>query len=175
MRKHLCLSIAFLIFLPLAQAGGVCRAKNSTAIINVFEQAITLNEKFKKSVGMSDNEEYRRLRKNTEKFNEETVMPCVRRAAQLLSKRSKLVLMHEFMKLVISYENSADETISYSIGEVFAANPKIIESAIKEFPDNGRKLISNSVLTGWESVKPGLDAAIATNRDERIKRLMPKQ
>ena len=172
MIKHFFWLVVFFTCLPaFAHADGNCRAKDSAEIIKIFNHGITLNQKFKKSVGGGDKDEYRKLRKSSEQYDEGTVIPCVRRVPQLLSKRSSPALMHKLMQLVISYENSADETVSYSMGKVFAANPEAVESGIKEFPKNGRKLIANSVQTGWVNVKAGLNAALVANRDERIKKL----
>ena len=172
MIKHFFWVVIFFTCLSaFAHADGNCRTKDSAAIIKIFNQGITLNEKFKKSVGGGDKDEYRKLRKGSEQYDEETVMPCVRRAAQLLSKRSNPALIHKLMELVISYANSADETVSYSMGKVFAANPEAIESSIKEFPKDGRQLIAISVQTGWANVKPGLNTALVANRDARIKQL----
>ncbi len=173
MIKYLFLSmILFIGVSSFAQANETCRANKSLEIIKVFDKGIILNEKFKKTVGGSDKEEYKRQRKGIEKYNEETVMPCVRRAAQLLSQHSNPVLMRKLMELVISYENSGDETVSYAMGKIFSANPASVERTIKEFPSDRRKLIFNSVQTGWVNVKPELSPALGKNRDEQLRQLL---
>ncbi|MES2072573.1 MAG: hypothetical protein V4488_19590 [Pseudomonadota bacterium] len=167
------LTILFTCLSTFAYADQNCLTKKTSEIVKVFDKGIVLNEKFKKSVGENDKEEYQRLRKGGEQYSEETVIPCVQRAAQLLSKHSNPRLMHKLMELVISYENSADEMISYSMGKVFAANPAAIENAIKTFPEPDRKLISNSVWAGWVNVKPELPSKLVKNRDKRIKFILP--
>lgn len=156
--------------IAFADTDASCSARPSE-VIQVLHKGITLNEKFKKTVGGGDTSEYQRLRKDSEKYDETTVMPCVRRAAQLLTKSSNSALMHKLMELVISYENSADETVSYSMGKIFAGNPAVIEHSIKKFPAVGRRLILNSVQTGWVNVGPGLPPAVVKSRNERIKHL----
>jgi len=43
--------------------------------------------------------------------------------------------MEKLLRLTVSYENSADESISYSLGVIFAHNPGAIENGIKEFSE----------------------------------------
>lgn len=173
MIKSLFLSVMLLTCLSaFSQDSKTCRAKKSSEIIKVFDKGMVLNDKFKKSVGGPDKDEYQRLRKEIELYDEEVVMPCVRRASQLMAKHADTVLMHKLMELVISHENSADETISYAMGKLFAANPATVERALKEFPINGRKLIAGSVQTGWINVKTELSPTLSKSRDERLKRLL---
>jgi hypothetical protein len=106
-----------------------------------------------------------------EKYDEETVMPCVRRASQLMIEQSDSVLMHKLMELIISHENSADETTSYALGKLFTNDPAAVEHAIEKFPMHGKKIIFNSVQTGWENVRPELSAALRRNREERLAKL----
>jgi hypothetical protein len=155
-----------------AQDNENCRAKGALEIIKVLDKGLVLNDKFKKSVGGPDKDEYQRLRKEIEQYDEGTVMPCVRRASQLMAKQEDPVLMHKLMELVISHENSADETISYTMGKLFATNPVAVERALEQFPFNGRKRISDSIQTGWINVKPELSPALGKSRDERLKKLL---
>lgn len=176
MIKFLFLSAIFFTCLSaFSQDTETCHAKKSSEIIQIFDKGIVLNEKFKKSVGGDDKDEYRRLRKEIEQYDEEMLMPCVRRASQLMSRHSNPALMHKLMELVISHENSGDETISYAMGRLFAATPTAVEHTIKEFPPGGRKLISDSVQTGWINVKSELSSSTSKNRDERLKKLLSSE
>lgn len=167
----------FLFFIAIASmsmpslADNSCRASNSQAVIEIFDQGIALNEKFKTSVNGSDKDQYRTLRKQSESFGEKQLMPCVQRAARLLSKKSNLQLMKKLMEVVISYENSADETISYSIGSVFAANPDAVEVGIKSFPKASRQQIAEAIRAGWINVKPKVETGLAKDRDDRLRTL----
>jgi hypothetical protein len=121
-------------------------------MIEVFDRGMVLNGKFEKSVGGADEGEYQRLRKESERYGEETVMPCVRRASQLMATHADPVLMHKLMELVIFYENSADESISYAMGKLFATHPAAVERALREFPFSGRKRVAESIQAGWMNV-----------------------
>lgn len=155
----------------VVSAKDFCSAGNLQTIIPVLDQGIALNEKFKASVNKEDQDQSRKLRKQNESYTEEKVMPCVRRAAQLLSVSSNTQLMRKLMEVVVSYENSADETISYSIGSVFSANPDAIEIGIKSFPTESRRLIAEAVRTGWINAKPKVDSAVVKDRNDRLKHL----
>lgn len=154
-----------------ALADDSCGTSNSQAVILILDQGIALNEKFKASVNGADKDQYRILRKQSDSFGEEKLMPCVQRAARLLSKGSNPQLMKKLMEVVISYENSADETISYSIGSVFAANPEAIEAGIKPFPVSSRRRIAAAIRTGWINVKPKVESALVKDRTDRLKHL----
>jgi hypothetical protein len=171
--NHIRNGISILIAACMFSAEAACESKNPAYVADVLTHGIDLNETFKQSVKSGDQANYLALRKQVEHNDEEVVMPCVRRAAQILSKRSDPALMHKFMGLIISYENSADETISHSIGEVFAADPQAIESGIKKFSRTERQAIIDSILMGWTNVKPGLNAALIIDREKRIKHLTP--
>lgn len=172
MIKSLFLSaIIFTCLSAFSQGNETCRTKGASEIIKVFNKGMILNEKFKKSVGAPDKDEYQRLRKESAQYDEETVIPCVSRASQLMANHADPALMHKLMELVISHENLADETISYAMGKLFSVNPSSVERALKEFPSNERKLIVDSIQTGWINVKPELSPALSKNRDGRLKKL----
>jgi DNA invertase Pin-like site-specific DNA recombinase len=173
MIKSLFLSAILFTGLPAsAQGDAHCPAKGNPQIIEVFNTAKLLNARFKASLGRPDEGEYQRLRKEVEQYGETTVMPCVSRAAQRMVNRADPRLMHGLMELLVSYENSADETMSYSMGKLFAADPAAVERALKAFSPSERKLISNSIQAGWINVKLEYSSALGKNREERLKELL---
>jgi DNA invertase Pin-like site-specific DNA recombinase len=173
MIKSLFLSaILFTSFSASGQGNEHCRAKGNPQIIEVFNTAKLLNARFKASVGRPGEGEYQRLRKEVEQYGETTVMPCVSRAAQRMAKRADPRLMHGLMELLVSYENSADETMSYSMGRLFAADPAAVERALKAFSPIERKLISDSIQAGWINVKPEYSSALGKDREERLEKLL---
>lgn len=173
MIKSLFLSaILFTSLSASGQANEHCRAKGNSQIIEAFNKAKLLNTRFKASVGQADEGRYQRLRKEVEQYSETTVMPCVSSAAQRMAKRADPRLMLALMELLVSYENSADETISYSMGKLFAADPAAVERALETFSPIERKLIANSIETGWINVKPEYSSALRKNREERLKKLL---
>ncbi len=152
-------------------AGEACSAKSSTEIAKVFTDAISINDRFKKSIDDADRTAYDSLRPQVESFSEENLFPCVRRAAKILSKRNEPILMLNLLRLAVSYENSADETISYSLGVIFARNPGAIENGVKEFSESQRETLAKSIQFGWQNVKSGLSPAVIRDRDERLAKL----
>ena len=173
-RLLLALSLGCLLSatLPItAHAGETCSGKSSTEIAKVFTNAISLNDRFKKSVDDADHTAYDSLRPKGESFGEETLFPCVKRAAKILSKRNDPILMQKLLRLTVSYENSADESISYSLGVIFAHNPGAIENGIKEFSETQRQTLTKSVQWGWQNVKSGLSPAVIRDREQRLAKL----
>ena len=173
-RPLLALSVGCFLsmLLPITvRAGEACSAKSSTEIAKVFTDAISLNDRFKKSLDDADRSAYDSLRPQVERFSEEDLFPCVRRAAKILSKGAEPVLMQNLLRLALSYENSADETIPYSLGIIFAHNPGAIENGIKEFSEIQRQTLTKSIQWGWQNVKSGLSTAVIRDRDERLAKL----
>lgn len=175
MKKYFYIWLACLMSLAFASgihASEKCIGKNTQEISGVFAKAIDLNEAFKKAATGKDDEAYRSLRTKVERYGEDTAFPCVIKTSKILSNHNNPALMRQFLKLVVSFENSADETISSSLGTIFAYNPSAIERGIKDFPDAQRELIAKSVQVGWENSKKGLGASRIADRDKRIKRLI---
>lgn len=170
-RRLLLVNFLFVFLSAVAHADGRCHVKSVAAIIKVFDQGIVLNDKFKKSVVEGNQAAYQSLRIQVEKLNEEDVIPCVERAGEILSKTDASKLAHKLLELVISYENSADETISYSLGLIFGANPQSLESAIKSFSPSEQKLISERLKIGWLNAKSKFKNEVIEDRERRLLQL----
>src|SRR2546423_7600963 len=147
-------SAALLILLSAyAYAEGNCPAPDSAAIAMVFDQGIALNEEFKKSVSRKDQTTYSALRRRVEELNVERIMPCVERAQGILSVRDERELAYKLLQLVVSYENSADETISYSLGMIFGTNPEVLENGLRRFGPAEREVVAARLEIGWLNTK----------------------
>lgn len=167
--------ITLFVTLGNVNAEEMCSQSNAYKVIKVFSKGIALNESFKKSAQQTDSDEneYRKLRAQNEQYIEDTVFPCVKRAAVLLKRSSRPLLIRKLMELAVSFENASDETISYALGEIFAANPSVIEVGVKYFSGAERKIIIDTVQAGWTNARTENSASIIKNRDKRIK-LLPK-
>jgi hypothetical protein len=142
-----------------------------TIIIQVFEHGIQLNEEFKHSVNGGDEAKYRELRDQVEKFDEKQMEPSEKQAAKILSKNSQHRLAESLLRVVVSNENSADETLPDLLGTIFGKNPSTIEQAVKRFSRVERKIILNSLEFGWADVKTDFNATTIADRDGRLHRL----
>jgi len=154
-------------------AAETCSQKLCTSdeLIRVFDHGIQLNESFKASVSGSNKAKYEDLRAQTERFDETQMRPSERQAAKILSTRSDNKLAHSLLTIVVSYENSADETLADLLGTVFGKNPTVIEQAVMEFSDSDRKIILNLLEFGWGNVKIDFGPKIVVDRDKRLRRL----
>ena len=155
-----------------AEASAACRGRSIEEISWVFDHAIDINNRFKTAVRNGDDKNYYALRHEIEHYSEGIAFPCVRRVAAILVKENDNMLMHDLMRFVVSFENSADETLSAAFGRIFADNPQAIERTIKKFPSAERAIIVQSVRAGWENTKKGIASNIVKDRETRINRLM---
>lgn len=142
-------------------------------VITVFQKAIELNEEFKSGAKEAPQSEHRKMRRELERYHEEVLSPELEICVKLLSSGKDKDLASEFFKLLISFENSADEQLSYSFGEVFLNNPELVEETFGEFSPVERDSLYRQLQWGWENVILAKDLPEATIRDriERLKRL----
>ena len=110
-------------------------------VLNVFKEAIKLNEDFKKTVGKSSLDEHKKSRRELEKFNEEVLRLKIEDCVRLLSSGRDVDLAVAFFKLLISYENSADERLSFALGEVFLNNPDLITETFHTFRKSDKQYL----------------------------------
>ena len=141
------------ILLNPAWAATACDYKGAAEIINILSRGIELNEQFKRSVNVGDEVRYRTLRKQFEQYSEEIAIPCIRRAEAFLEKRYNRALMRKLMEFTISNENSADETISMVIVNVFIMYPKELEKEWKSFSLEQKKILLDRIETGVLSME----------------------
>ena len=114
------------LVLSMSNATAACRAKDASQIAAALTRGIALNERFKRSVKAGDHARYQDLRKQVERYDEETAMPCVRKALQFLERESDEALVRKLMDFTVSYENSADETVSEAMATIFAKRPDAV-------------------------------------------------
>jgi hypothetical protein len=164
-------TLALLILSQFAYANEECANEDTKQILEVFVHAIKLNESFKSALINKNENEYRPLRVQVESYSEEKLFPCVKHATAILSKQGNKEVLQKLMQVVVSFNNSADETLSTSLGSIFARNPNEIELSIKWFPKPERDIITKSVRTGWLNVKKDFDTNLVLERDARIQRL----
>jgi len=169
MIKNLFLSVAiFLCMADFAHADENC-TKDSAAVIKVFDQSIVLNERFKR-IPRDDLDKVQQGRKKVEKFHENSLSPCLERAVKTLSQEDQPELMHKLLEVIVSYKNSADEMISYSLGVVFGKNPDIFESSLQSFPTSKRKLILQQLKLGWLNAKAEFKEDVVSDREQRLQK-----
>ena len=168
--QKITLSILAAAFLNPAWAT-VCSSKDAADIIRIFAHGIELNEQFEQSVNAGDEVRYRILRKQVEQYGENTAVPCMRRAEVLLRKRYDRALMHKLMEFTISNENSADETISMVMANVFIMYPKELEKEFLRFTLEQKKILLKSIEDGLLSVERPLSAAQRRNLERHLRLL----
>jgi hypothetical protein len=162
------LCIALLLWTAAADAAS-CSAKSAVQIANVLARGIELNERFKRSVKSGDDVAYQSLRKQVEHYDEETAMPCVRKATQILDRELDEALLRKLMEFAVSHENSADETISAAIAAVFARHPDAVAQGLASFSPARAQILLRSLESGWPGVSRTLALADRQDREARLR------
>jgi len=127
-----------------------------------------LNAAFKQAAAQSSQDEYLRLRKALERYGEEQLMPCVRSASQSLAVHPDPSLTRQLMALLVSYDNAADETLSYAVARLFAVDPAAVEHAYRSFGPDDRRRMAERIRAGWTNVRPELRTALRRPLDARL-------
>lgn len=166
------------IFLPAVliscavETHATCETRSAVYVIDVLGHSIVLNEEFKHSMNSGDDARYRSLRQQVEQYSEETTMPCMRRAKNLLVEKPDQKLILKLMEFVVSYENSADETVSSVMASVFVTHPNAVENELKRFPPLQRNIVLGSIEAGWADASKKLSAVKRRDRETRLRSLI---
>lgn len=131
--KPFLLTVTILFFVDLtvltAQSmSGSSRPNQSTRrieIVSIFKRAISLNKKFLGSVHRVSADSLNKLRRVVEDFDKDYVDSARARANKILVRENDSTLLCLYLRYVICEENSAEEAITWDIGELFIQNPTI--------------------------------------------------
>jgi hypothetical protein len=156
-----------------AEQNGMMKLPDRGEVLNVFKEAIELNEDFKKTIGKISLDEYKKKRRELEKFNEEVLRSKIQDCVKLLLSRRDTDLAIEFLRLLISYENSADERFSFALGEIFLHNPDVVIENFDKFKKPDQEYLYKRLDWGWRNVIYGKDISKSTiqDRTEILKKL----
>jgi hypothetical protein len=149
-----------------------CVTKNARHVSGALDYGIELNERFKLTVNSGDESAYRALRSKLEQYSEEVAMPCVLRAQELLLRQHDQGLMRKLLEFVVSYENSADETISMAVATVFATRATETGAALQRFSPVQRKLVARSIESRWSQASRNLSVEQRRIGEAELKKLL---
>lgn len=141
---------------------------NRKQVLDVFSQHQKLALDFKKT---SDPEARRKL----EEYTETKMERALKTSKDLILKNNDKELLDSLLKVIISNQNSASESYSYTLGEVFLENPEILKDGIGRIKDKKEKEhILKSLEWGWENAKYNeKDKKLVSKRDRQLKEFLP--
>lgn len=128
------------------------QVSSRSEVITVFKEAIDLNENFKSKFKKMPLDKYDEMRKKLEKYHEQVLTPKLPECVNLLSSGRDNDLAVEFLRLLISFENSADEQLSFSFGEIFINNPILVVQGFDKFDKSEQDLLYRQLQWGWMNV-----------------------
>jgi len=162
---------AFLPSILFAQEG-TCAAKKSAEMQAVFAQAVKINDDFKHSAAApADMAKYKALRAKVEEYDEENTLPCVEAAAKLVVRSPDKMLARSLLALVAAYENSADESISYSVAQFFVGRPAMFRDVLRQMPPASQCAVLGRLGSGWNNLKHETEAKLAMDRELALRKL----
>lgn len=164
------LPLSGLLFFSLNTFAQLDHLPNRIEIIKVFKEAINLNENFKQTVSKIPLSKHKERRHKVEKHYEEVLVPTLREAVKLLSSGEDIDLAVEFCNVLISHENFSDEQLSFSLAEVFYANPDLIEKVFQTLEKSKQQFLYKQLEWGWQNAICNKDKSNGKIID-RIKRL----
>lgn len=173
--RRVCCFLLVVLVIGMSNAVAACRAKDASQIVMALSRGIDLNERFKRAVKAVDDPKYQDLRKQVERYGEETAMPCVRKAVELLEREPDEALLRKLMDFAVSYENSADETVSEAMATIFAKHPDVVVRMLERFSAARRKIIVRSIDSGWSGVAATLAASERQDKEARLRALRSGQ
>ena len=164
-------AVSLFTFALLQPASGNanCAACDAAQVSQVLARGIELNDRFKRSVKAEDESAYERLRKQNERYGEETAIPCAQKASELLDRSGDEALLQQLVEFTLSLENSADERVSEVMASVFAKHPDTVTAALTKLSRSRAKVLLHSIESGWPTVKRTLEPAIRQEREAQLK------
>jgi hypothetical protein len=101
------------------------------SLILVLKEEINLNTKFLESIGSNDSSYYK-SRDKVEKFNDyfDSILP---RCKELICKTKDSELLKEFLNVLVSTTNSADEVPIWEYAEIYICQPDFTLKTINNF------------------------------------------
>lgn len=163
-------SVIFITTDHVSASESICDADSVDGIIIIINNGIKLNENFKQSVN-KDKDLYLKNRHETELYTENQLIPCLIKASDILGQNREVNLLNSVLRLVLSYGNSADEMIPYSLGMIFGTNPDELETSITRMNVNDRKLIIDMLSFGWMNARQRFNYEIRDNINLRLEKL----
>jgi hypothetical protein len=119
------------------------------SVHKIFDRAIFFNENLKKLADSVSVEKFKQLLSADESYDEDTLGPAFNRCVKYLSSGKDSALSFHLLKLLLSFENSADESLTTGFAEVYYYNPDLIETTFNKFDSQGKKKLLKRLLEGW--------------------------
>jgi hypothetical protein len=168
------LSLIIIISLPYytksyADQLSVSQKETRSEVIKIFKKAIDLNEDYKSTQDKITFYEYLEKRGKLEEFDEEILAPRLSDCAKLLSSGKDIVLATQFFNLLISYQNSADEQLSFTLGEIFQNNPELVIETFKvnTYNETDQSVLYRYIEWGWVNIICGRKVSESIFRDRK--------
>jgi len=170
------------IFFPILGAANApadvpsCRGQSVEQLILVFDNAIRLNEKFKRlaNEGNSIDAVYTETRLRNSAFAETRVIPCAEQAVRLLMRANHRALLNKVLSLGVSYENLADESLSVVLATTFVAQPEEFERDLKSRNAASKLILVRRAQDGLRSDRAEIVKRIIDQRYKRLDELRVK-
>lgn len=149
------------------------QALKRETVLAIFNKAIELNEDFKHSVKTLPLEAQQKKRKIVEEYHENQLTEALEECVNLLSSGSDVLLADRFFDVLLSFENSADETLSYVFGEIFLNNPDLIINTFKKFKKTEQKILYQRLEWGFKNItiQKKISEKVLKDRLEKMKQL----
>jgi hypothetical protein len=123
--------------------------KYDASVHKIFNRAIFLNENLKKLADSISLEKYQQLLSALESFHEDTLNPAFSSCVKYLSSGKDSALSFHLLKLLLSFENSADESLTTGFAEIYYYNPDLVEITFNKFDSQEKKKLLKRLLEGW--------------------------
>lgn len=144
------ISILFISFILTILQGLCCADERRDEIIKIINQTEQLNDAFLKTVGQNDFEKYQTARKNVEEYDEEYYEPILSEIEKLVCEKNDVKLLNRFLELLLKTSNSASESPSWTLGNIYLCHPELTLSSIKKFQNN--PILVNELEFGFKNV-----------------------
>ena len=137
-------------------------------ILRIFDFYSQLEQNFEKDGGEQ------RSRDLVEDYTEVISLPACARCVKLLNHGHDIELMLAYFRLLQFTQNSAEESFSLYLGDIFVANPRLVEDAFPKLTPEQQCIGYAQLEWGFDNVTYGKKPTAATKYlQERLNHLKP--
>jgi hypothetical protein len=171
-RSEFAVLLVFGLGISAASALAACGPDDtSDQVVDTLHESVNLNEEFKSAIADPAERKDTTLREQVELDTSTTLLPCMRRAAEILGAKEEPRLASALLETVISFSNSTNEEIPNTMGMIFGRNPDVIERSIRKLSSPERKQAVDLLLFGWSNVQGEFKAGVVKDRQVRLQQL----
>ncbi|HPG41506.1 MAG TPA: hypothetical protein PLP19_10315 [bacterium] len=134
--KKLIILLFFFSLLFLISRTSCFANERRNEIIKILNTYSELNNRFLEINGKENFENYLKTKNKLEEYGENYYFPILQEMAKLICEKNDRDLLKQFLEILIKTSNSADETPTWTLGDIYLCQPDMTLELIAKLNNN---------------------------------------